>query len=459
MNKYTYADLKNIVSKIKITLEGKRINKFQELSKYDFIIIPSGKVESLLLSLSGQNPFVDLFPVEDSPKNYVNDSRFFLNLRRHINNAIIQEVNLIISTKSMYFKLLVNNDNYTVSTYFLYAELLKTRPNLILCDDSNKIIDALHQSKTLDVKRIIKQNFSYERLAQYDFSKEEQTATGSSFATEYLISSAKTRQRSNNATLYKVIKNLSDKSQKKLDRLSLELLDSQKADGLIMQANLLMTYQPSINTPIIELDGVSINVDPTLNYIKNANALFSQAKKSKRALTHINEQIKITRENLSYLNNTYQQLDLLSNEDIVSVNKEFSKNFTTAKDSKPSSFDKPYFFVFNGVKIGFGKNNTQNDYLTHKVATKNDLFLHVKERPGAHMVIFSSSISNEIISYAANALLSICKIIDGEIILTQVKNVKKGNYPGQVIIKQYQSIFKRIDPTFDFKEIEIKRQK
>ena len=43
----------------------------------------------------------------------------------------------------------------------------------------------------------------------------------------------------------------------------------------------------------------------------------------------------------------------------------------------------------DGFRIYIGKNNLQNEYITHKVAGKNDYWFHVKNRPGSHVVMLS----------------------------------------------------------------------
>ncbi|MBQ1213708.1 MAG: DUF814 domain-containing protein, partial [Tidjanibacter sp.] len=41
----------------------------------------------------------------------------------------------------------------------------------------------------------------------------------------------------------------------------------------------------------------------------------------------------------------------------------------------------------DGFTIYYGKNNIQNDYLTLKFADKRDIWFHVKNYPGSHVVV------------------------------------------------------------------------
>ena len=46
------------------------------------------------------------------------------------------------------------------------------------------------------------------------------------------------------------------------------------------------------------------------------------------------------------------------------------------------------FRTTSGYRVLCGKNNLQNEYLTHKLARKTDYWFHAKNRPGSHAVLF-----------------------------------------------------------------------
>ena len=54
-----------------------------------------------------------------------------------------------------------------------------------------------------------------------------------------------------------------------------------------------------------------------------------------------------------------------------------------------------------GTVILVGKNNLQNDRLSFKTANKNEIWLHVKDMPGSHVVIRDPNPSEETILQAA----------------------------------------------------------
>ena len=93
----------------------------------------------------------------------------------------------------------------------------------------------------------------------------------------------------------------------------------------------------------------------------------------------------------------------------------------------------------SGYRILCGKNNLQNEYITFRAAEKNDLWFHVKGRPGAHVVLFCSGAepSEEDYTQAATIAATYSSAgVQGQIPVdyTRVKNVKKtpSSRPGYV---------------------------
>ena len=55
----------------------------------------------------------------------------------------------------------------------------------------------------------------------------------------------------------------------------------------------------------------------------------------------------------------------------------------------------------DGYHIYFGKNNRENEYVTFKLADKDDMWLHAKDIPGSHVIIKNNGdgFSDKVISY------------------------------------------------------------
>ena len=93
----------------------------------------------------------------------------------------------------------------------------------------------------------------------------------------------------------------------------------------------------------------------------------------------------------------------------------------------------------NNIKISYGKNAKQNDYLTFKKANKTDWFFHVKDKHGSHVIIHHPSPDNLTQLVASEIALILSDLDCGEVQYTQIKNVKKGSFLGQAILTSYNT--------------------
>ena len=95
----------------------------------------------------------------------------------------------------------------------------------------------------------------------------------------------------------------------------------------------------------------------------------------------------------------------------------------------------------DGKRVLVGRNNTQNDYLTLKLAGKEDVWFHVKDFHGSHAVLFTEGKEPSDRDYteaaAIAAYYSKAKGDNVPVDYTRVKNIKKpqGSKPGFVTYK------------------------
>ena len=114
------------------------------------------------------------------------------------------------------------------------------------------------------------------------------------------------------------------------------------------------------------------------------------------------------------------------------------KHYTASrKNSNPVVAE---FRTTNGYRVLCGKNNIQNEYITHKLAAKNDYWFHVKNLAGSHTVMLCNGEEppEQDFTDAAEIAAAFSKGADGsnvEVDYTFARNVKKpaGGKPGLVI--------------------------
>jgi predicted ribosome quality control (RQC) complex YloA/Tae2 family protein len=129
-----------------------------------------------------------------------------------------------------------------------------------------------------------------------------------------------------------------------------------------------------------------------------------------------------------------------------------------AKLDKRSNYLK--YISSEGFEIFVGKNNKQNNDITFKMASKEDLWFHVKDMPGSHVVLrqgnktpgdLSILEAAALAAYYSKARNSTKVAVD----YTQRKNVKKqhGAKPGMVIYDNYSTVLVDSDERSVFKNI------
>ena len=94
-----------------------------------------------------------------------------------------------------------------------------------------------------------------------------------------------------------------------------------------------------------------------------------------------------------------------------------------------------------------GKSSQGNDYLLRRKAAKEDLWFHVSEVPGAHVVLSTKGAesSPEEVAFCAGLAVTYSKARGKgktEVIVARVKDLErpKGALPGQVRVKRHRTV-------------------
>jgi len=142
---------------------------------------------------------------------------------------------------------------------------------------------------------------------------------------------------------------------------------------------------------------VYISIDPTLTAADNAQRYFKQYNKQKRTFAALGPQMEKNAEDLAYLDSVAAAMETITDEaDIAEIRAElatqgYAKRSTVAKNKKAAQAAKPLRYTStDGFDIYIGKNNTQNDNLTLRMASPNDVWFHTKDIPGSHVILVTN---------------------------------------------------------------------
>lgn len=192
---------------------------------------------------------------------------------------------------------------------------------------------------------------------------------------------------------------------------------------------------------------ITIELDERLSPAANAQRMYRLYNKCKTAKIVLSEQIVKWEEELKYLESVQVFLDSAATEqDISDLRDElYSSGYASRmKGYKPmkQSRSKPMCFkTSGGFTLYVGKNNVQNDRLTMKESAKDDIWFHVKDLPGSHVVLVTNGEEpsekdyTEAASIAAGYSKATADLVAVD--YTRVKNIKKpsGAKPGFVTYK------------------------
>ncbi|MCL2674541.1 MAG: NFACT family protein [Defluviitaleaceae bacterium] len=197
---------------------------------------------------------------------------------------------------------------------------------------------------------------------------------------------------------------------------------------------------------------IEIELDPNLDPAENAQKHFKRYNKEKRTFVALQEQMVATDQEREYLQSLLHTLSTCRDEaDITQVREELAENGYIKKHkkaAKPVKAKPLHYTSSDGADIFVGKNNKQNDELTLKIADNRDIWLHVKDMPGSHVLIKSGGAvpSDTTLEEAAMLAAYYSKAKSSSnvpIDYTQRKNVRKpsGAKPGMVIYENFKTIF------------------
>lgn len=192
---------------------------------------------------------------------------------------------------------------------------------------------------------------------------------------------------------------------------------------------------------------VEIKLDSRLDPSRNAQRFYKLYNKCKNAKKVLSEQIEIWEKELLYLESVRAFLDRAESEqDLIDLRDElyrsgYASKMRGYKPQKQTKLRPIKYETSGGYPLLVGRNNLQNDELTFKIAEKDDLWFHVKDVPGSHVIMVCDGEEPSEADYTeAAALAAYHSKATGDLVAvdyTRVKNIKKpqGAKPGYVIYK------------------------
>lgn len=265
------------------------------------------------------------------------------------------------------------------------------------------------------------------------------------------------------SALKKTVTTRLSKDKSKMSNLKKDLLEAENREqyrvfGDLLSANFHMVEpgQKEIalqNFYSEDLEEILIPLDEKISAPLNAQRFYKKYGKLKTAENILNEQIEETQIEIDYLESVLSTIELT--EDISALDEikdeliEQGYIKRGAQKKKKSKMEIANYLELkkDGFDILVGRNNRENDLLTHKIARRNDIWLHAQGIPGSHVIIKTEGkdVPEDVIKYAAKLAAYNSKGRNSgsiEVDYTLKQNVKRSpaNKPGLVNYTDFKTI-------------------
>jgi predicted ribosome quality control (RQC) complex YloA/Tae2 family protein len=263
------------------------------------------------------------------------------------------------------------------------------------------------------------------------------------------------------ASVIKKIQNELKKNRDKLKKQERELLATDNAEIFRQKGELLNTFLnqvPNDKTSVTlenyyTNEPLDIALNPALSPAQNAQRYFHRYQKLKQAVKFLGEQIAKTKETIHYLESVESNLENADVPEIADIREELIQTGYIKqkyRNKKQKMLPPEKYQAEDGTIILVGKNNLQNEQVSFKLSRRGDLWFHVKDIPGSHVLITGNPTpSDETITFAGELAAYFSKARYSNLVQVDVLDVKKlhkptGTAPGFVTYDREKTI--RVTP-------------
>lgn len=330
-------------------------------------------------------------------------------------------------------------DTLAKSLYDLKAKLQDSHGLLTLINDNNK---KAHATFTLHNYKVLKEYSTISEALEESIHNTKSIHTADKELEKILTAAIKKEE-----IRHQKIKDELDDTNK---------MDTYKLYGdiLMINAHLQVQYEPSIQLPnLLSEDGelLTIPLKPNLTIVENGQWYYKLYTKLKNRMVSGEYQLNASTTKLEYLKSILYSISLATTrESLEEIRKECMDAGIIKKSKKPLSYklgkSNYIHLTIDEGEIFIGRNNQQNEYLTHRFAKPTDIWFHTQDIQGSHLILRlnvepDDMILSKVAQYAAyfSKARETSKV---PVDYTYIKNIKKppGSPLGFVIFNTHQTM-------------------
>ncbi|MBQ2385277.1 MAG: NFACT family protein [Clostridia bacterium] len=250
--------------------------------------------------------------------------------------------------------------------------------------------------------------YSFLPIDQYgSYERRDFESAGALLDAYFASRDNKQRVHQRASDILKLLTNAEARIRKKLELQRTELSECDEGEkyrkyGDLITANL---YRLPGKTSVAELEDyeemdeegncptLRIELDSRLSPSANAQRFYKKYAKTKTARVELTRQIELGEGELEYIYTVFEALTRAeSPADLMEIRDELyrsgyasrMKSYASHKQKAPVVMQ---FVTPDGMRVLCGKNNLQNEYITHKLAEKHDYWFHARQTPGSHVLL------------------------------------------------------------------------
>ena len=233
----------------------------------------------------------------------------------------------------------------------------------------------------------------------------------------------------------------------KVDLKKNENFENYKNIGDILAANMHQIKYGMKKVTVFDFynnQEITINLDPLLSPNDNLNFYYNKYNKGKRTISALNLRFGDIQNEIKYFEeikmfiekeNDFIGIEEIENELNLSDNGNKIKNKIKLNKTKKREL---LSFDYKGFQIFVGRNNKENEEISFSKGQPNDIWMHIKDIPGSHVLVLRNNqkLPEDILIYAANLACEYSKAKKGDKVtvdycerkfIKKIKNSKPGN--------------------------------
>ena len=417
---------------VKVSEFLQKYKKINTIYRVDDTIIKVefGKDETIFFDMKKGDSFAFLKDDYKVLKHY--NAPFDVVLKKRFSNAFIEKIEVEDGNRILKF-FTKKSSGYKEQKSILQLEFTGRNTNAIILDTQEIILEALRHIDISTSSREVKVGVKLERIPPRKFTPKREKEIEN--IEEFLRKEYQKREKIK-LELYKSqkIRNLQKKIDKFHDLLSAipskEILE-EKMKKTYLHADIILSNLHNINGytkefKVKDFDGKEITITLPKEAKSPSHAskiLYTQAKKYKQKLLHSDIERKNLKSKIDFYENMKSIISKCNSLD--EINLYTPKHKKNEKKKRVDSNIETFFY--QNYKIEVGKNEKGNITLLKK-AKANDIWMHVKDIPSAHVIIYNTkkNISEDILQFGAKLCVNLSNLNSGNYLVdyTQRRNIK-----------------------------------